>query len=135
MTPRKGILIPTFESFTSTPSSRGQFHPFDPDSLVGQDEVDDSFVYLRSCTQLFNRIDDTVYEAGDFTLNSERATQNIPKNNRREDGVKILKYVDDFLASEKLFMSAGYTIYSQNKQELQIHARQSEDFFRCVYWD
>ena len=117
VTPRKGILVPAFESFTLTPSSRGQFHPFDPYSLIGQDEVDDSFVYLRNCRQPFNRIDDTVYEAG---------------NNWREDGAKILKYVDDFLASEKLFMGAGYTIYSQNKQVLQIHAQQSEDIFRRV---
>ena len=107
MMPRKGILVPAFESFTSTPSSRGQFHPFDPDSLVGQDEVNDSFVRLKSCRQPFNRIDDIVYETGDFTLNAERATRNILKNNWREDVAKILKYVDDFLASEKLFMGAG----------------------------
>ena len=43
-----------------------------------------------------------------------------------------LKYVDDFLAHEKIALVNGYLIISETKQKRVIHAKKCEEFFDTV---
>ena len=44
----------------------------------------------------------------------------------------VLKYVDDFLGLEKLYLGNGYKVFTTNREATYIHAPTSQDFFETV---
>ena len=115
----------------STPNARGQFKTFCPPS--DEDEEDQSFHYFSSNRRPYNRLDDTPdNREEDMMSDLNRWNADPPPSHWTERRAKVLKYVDDFIAAEKLRASVGRRILSTNKQVVHLHAPKCQHFFNTV---
>ena len=111
---------------TSTPRDRDQII----DSETDDDQADDSFVYFRSSRRPLNRIDESDDDLSVRSLDASIMNEHFPRpSNWIDKDFGTLKYVDDFLAHEKLALINGYTIFSEQKQKRILHAKQCQEFF------
>ena len=44
----------------------------------------------------------------------------------------VIKYVDDFIGTEKIYKRNGHFVLSTNKKQTFVHARESQSFFKMV---
>ena len=110
----------------STPTARGQFHAFDPDT---DSDEDDSFTHFRPFRVPYNRLEDTSLYSLPPRLESPDQDYS---NNWKHTEASVFKYVDDFIAAEKIRIQNGCHAFSTRRTEIQVLARQCEDFFHNV---
>ena len=92
-----------------------------------------SFVHFGLYRHPHNRINDTPERIFFLTLDgSQMEIEQPPKNNWKKIDMSTLKYVDDLIAAEHMSTTGAYNIFSTNKPESILHAREWQCFFDRV---
>ena len=132
ITPRKEHrLVPLQdERCFSTPTVRGQFASFSPESPTDEG---DSFVHFNPLRKPVWRIDDTMPSFSDITAGNEEIRLGRHRlRDSEEFDLNTYKYVDDFLSCEELLLEDGFKIVRQGKQHINILAAECQSFFELI---
>ena len=127
------------QHITSTPTSRGQFasfhrvgnasHNLDA-SYLSDDELGPFFTARKRLNVLSSS---SSGESVDPTLTRDQMLEHTNEPAHwGEMSLGIWKFIDDFLADERLAVNVGQRFISQKKPCLKLHAQASESFFRNV---
>ena len=109
----------------STPTTRGQFEDFQPSDSEGSE---DSFEHFARQAR-HNRIEDTGVSS-DLEISLGETGDDSESWCDKDEAV--LKYVDDFIAVEKIRISDGISTFTQNKTNTNVPAIRCENFFKTV---
>ena len=100
--------------------------PSSPPPTTNNELSDDSFSYFQECRRPYNRLEDT-----DDSITYEiREDEGPDEDNADTD---VLKYVDDFLGTEKIALKNGYTIFTTATTKRMLHAKASQNFYNTVH--
>ena len=99
-------------------------------SSAASDHSDDStFQYFKG-RDAFNRMRDSCTPVSIYSLNGSEMNLHQPRPNHwRYLDLGTLKYVEDFLACEKLALVNAYKIFYHHKTKSIIHASSCERFY------
>ena len=133
-TPSANIMC----NMTSTPTSRGQFVPLRrvgnaSTNFEGSYSSDDEVIPFYSVKKRLRVISSSSSENGMTTLTrEERLNHESEPAHWDYMPLKVWKFIDDFLAGERLALSVSQRFFSQKKPMLKLHAQECELFFNSV---
>ena len=118
-------------------NSSDSFHTAEESELEVSDILsnheDESFIHLQRCsgTPCDLRSSDSDNSVCDPMLVSVLRTDERPSN-WKDQSIKVLKYVDDFLGIEKICVGEGIKSITQHKTQINVRANKSETFYKTV---
>ena len=124
---------------TSTPTARGQFARFErvgnASNLEGSftSITGDTFTYLPGLNRQRLLFESTSEEdeSDDCDLSLFNEIHQQPKH-WKEMPLQIWKFIDDFLAGERIPVEKGQRLFTQKKEERLLHAVEGQVFFDTV---